>query len=100
MQIAIAGMKARRVKKKRSYFVQVQRRKEIRPRFQTQDLEKLSAPLQLLEELTRRAGNIDSARNPALAIFHALDDARRLAALGAIRTLACVHYLFTVRCFC
>src|SRR5258708_5833812 len=60
----------------------------------------VEAALQLLVEIARRAGNINSARNPALAIFHALDDARRLAALGTIRALACVHHLLTVRCFC
>jgi hypothetical protein len=56
--------------------------------------------LQLFVELTRRAGNINPARYVALTVFHALDDARSLAALGAIRALAGVHHLLTVRCFC
>src|ERR1700722_3242601 len=56
--------------------------------------------LQLLEKLTSRTGNVDTARNAALAIFHALDDARSLAALGTIRALARVHHFLTVRCFC
>src|ERR1017187_6106959 len=57
-------------------------------------------PLELLVEVARRAGNIDPARYAALAVLHALDDARRLAALGTIRALAGVHHLLTVRRFC
>jgi hypothetical protein len=56
--------------------------------------------LQLFEELARRARDIDSAGSAALAIFHAFDDARGLAALGTIGALAGVHYFFTVRGFC
>jgi len=56
--------------------------------------------LQFLVELARRAGNIDPAGHASLAVFHALDDARRLAALGTIRALARVHDLLSVRCFC
>src|SRR5258708_689766 len=70
------------------------------PLFRPRNTKNLIRALQLLEELARRARNIDPARYPALAVFHALHDAGRLAALGAIRALACVHHLFTVCCFC
>src|SRR6266851_2485509 len=70
------------------------------PLFRPRNTKNLIRALQLLEELAPRARNIDTARYPALAIFHALLDAGRLAALGAIRALAGVHHLFTVCCFC
>jgi hypothetical protein len=56
--------------------------------------------LELLEELTRRARNINPAGDVAFAIFHPLHNARGLAALGAIRALGSVHDLLTVSCFC
>jgi hypothetical protein len=56
--------------------------------------------LQLLEELAAWAGNVYPARDAAFAVFHALDDAGGLAALGAIRALGCVHDLLAVGCFC
>lgn len=58
------------------------------------------AILQLLEEFTRRAGNINPARSAALAVFHALHDARGLPTLGTIRALAGIHDLLTICCFC
>src|ERR1700722_598160 len=54
---------------------------------------------QFLEELARRAGNINPAGNVALAVLHPLDDAGRLAALGAIGALGSVHHLLAVGCF-
>src|SRR5262249_38767858 len=45
------------------------------------------AVLQLLEELARRARYKDAATDVALAVFHALHDAGRLAALGTVRAL-------------
>src|SRR4029077_8672704 len=56
--------------------------------------------LQLLEKLTRRARDVNPARDAAFAVFHALDDARGLAALGAIRALGGVHDLLAVSCLC
>ena len=60
---------------------------------------KLETNLQLLEKLTCRAGYINPTRYAALAIFHALHDARRFAALGTIRALARIHHFLTVRRF-
>ena len=59
-------------------------------------LQLASRILKLLEELTARARDINPARDAALAVFHALDDARGLAALGAIRALGGVHDLLAV----
>jgi hypothetical protein len=56
--------------------------------------------LQLLEKITRRARNINSAWDAAFAVFDPLHDARGLAALGAIRALGSVHDLLAVRGFC
>jgi hypothetical protein len=56
--------------------------------------------LQLLVKRASRTRNINPARYVALAVLHALDDPRRLAALGTIRALARVHHLLTVRRFC
>jgi len=39
---------------------------------------------QFLIKFARRAGNIDPAGDAALAVFHAFDDARLFAALGAV----------------
>src|SRR5260370_14223576 len=55
--------------------------------------------LQLFKKLASRAGNINSAWHAPLTVFHALDDASRLAAFRAIRALARVHHLLTIRCF-
>ena len=55
--------------------------------------------LQLFVEFARGAGNVDAARDIALPVFYALYDARRLAALGAIRALGCVHHLLTISRF-
>ena len=43
--------------------------------------------------------DVDSAGNVALAVFHPLHDARRLAALGAIRALGGVHDLLAICVF-
>jgi len=56
--------------------------------------------LELLEKLTARAGNVNPAGDAALAVFHALDNARGFAALGAIRARCGVHDLLAVGCFC
>ena len=56
--------------------------------------------LKFLVEVARRAGDIDPARNAALSVFYALDDARRLAALGTVGRLRRVHYLLAVTCLC
>src|SRR5579864_6888110 len=56
--------------------------------------------LELLEELTCRARDVNSARDTAFAVLHALHDARRFAALGAIGTLGGIHDLLAVGCFC
>jgi hypothetical protein len=55
--------------------------------------------LELLVEIAHRARDVDSAGDAALAVLHALDDARRLAALGTVGRLRRVHYLLTVTCF-
>ena len=59
-----------------------------------------TCPLQLLEEFTTRAGNIDSAGHAALAIFHALHDAGLLAAFGTCGRFRGIHDLFPVGCLC
>ena len=56
--------------------------------------------LQLLEEFTRRARDVNPARNATFTIFYAFDDPCGLAALGAIRAFGGVHYLFAVCSFC
>jgi hypothetical protein len=52
--------------------------------------------LELLEELASRAGDVNSARNPALAVLDALHDAGGFGALRTIGALVGVHDLFTV----
>src|SRR6266852_1775085 len=52
------------------------------------------------KKLAARARNIDSSGHAALAIFHALDDAGVLAALGTGGRFRCIHDLFPVGCFC
>lgn len=61
---------------------------------------KFEIRLQLLEKLASRTGNVNPARNTAHAVLHALYDARRFAALWAIRALARIHYFFPVRRLC
>src|ERR1019366_8662285 len=56
--------------------------------------------LQLFVEIPRRARNKHAARNIALTIFDPLHDARRLAALRAIRAFGGVHDLLAVCSFC
>lgn len=55
--------------------------------------------LEFFEEFASRTRNVNSAGNTALTVFHSLHNARCLAALGTIRTLAGVHNLFSIRCF-
>ena len=55
--------------------------------------------LELFVEIASGTRDINSAWNPALAVLHALDDARRLAALGTVGRLRRVHYLLAVTCF-
>lgn len=52
--------------------------------------------LQLFEELAGGAGDVDAARNAALTILDALDDAGGFGALRAIRALVGIHDLLTV----
>ena len=52
--------------------------------------------LELFEELARRAGDIDSARDAALTILHTLDDAGGFGALRTVRALVSIHYLLAV----
>ena len=56
--------------------------------------------LKFLVEVAYRARNVDSAGDAALAVLDALDDARRLVALGTVSRLRRVHYLLAVTCFC
>ena len=51
-------------------------------------------------EFAARAGNKNAAGSTALAVFHALDDACRFAALWAISALRRVHYLLTICGLC
>jgi len=55
-------------------------------------------PLKLFIELAGGAGNEDPPGDAALPVFYPLYDTRRLAALGTIRALGCVHHLLTVCC--
>jgi hypothetical protein len=55
--------------------------------------------LEFLVEFAAGAGNKDSAGGIALAVFYAFHNPGRLAALGAIGALGCVHYLLAVRRF-
>ena len=52
--------------------------------------------LQLLVKLAGGAGNENPAGGAAFAVLHPFDDARGLAALGAVGALGGVHYLLTV----
>jgi len=52
--------------------------------------------LELFAEFAGGAGNEDSARDAAFAIFDALHDTRGLAALGTVGALGGVHHFFAV----
>jgi len=56
--------------------------------------------LKLFVEIAHGARNVDAAGDAALAVLYALDDARRLAALGTVGRLRRVHYFLAVTCFC
>lgn len=60
----------------------------------------LKRRLKFLVEVARGARNINSAGNAALAVFYALDDARRLFTLGTVGRFCRVHFLLAVACFC
>ena len=55
--------------------------------------------LKFFVEVADRARDVDAAGDAALAVLYALDDARRLAALGTVGRLRRVHYLLAVTCF-
>ena len=55
--------------------------------------------LKFLVELAHRTRDIDPARDAALAVLYALDDARWLAAFGTVRGLRRVHYLLAITRF-
>jgi hypothetical protein len=50
-------------------------------------------------EFAARAGNKDTAGDVAFAVFHALYDPRRLAALRAVSAFGSIHYFLAVRRF-
>ena len=56
--------------------------------------------LQLLVKLASGAGDIHSARHAALPVLHSFHNPGRFRALGAIRALSGVHFLFTVARLC
>ena len=56
--------------------------------------------LKLFVKFAARAGNKNSAGSTALAVFHPLHDARRLAALGAIGALRGIHDFLAVCSLC
>jgi len=56
--------------------------------------------LQLLVKLAGRAGDENPAGDVAFAVLHALHDAGRLAALGTVGALGCVHHFFAIRGLC
>ena len=55
--------------------------------------------LKLLKEIAGGAGDVDTARDTALAIFNAFHNPCRLGALRAVRTLIRVHDLLAVTGF-
>ncbi len=55
--------------------------------------------LKLLVKFASRAGDIHAPWHPAFAVFHPLHNARRFAALRAIRALRGIHYLLAICCF-
>ena len=52
--------------------------------------------LKPFEKVTRRARDVHAARRSALPVFDTLDNARRLAALGAVGTLGGVHRFLAI----
>src|ERR1035437_4194040 len=54
-----------------------------------------SSHLELLEELARRAGDVNAAGYAALTVLHTLDDTGGLGALGAVCALVGVHHLLS-----
>jgi len=62
--------------------------------------ESLESSSKFLVEFAGGVRDVDAARDTALAVFDALDDARGLAAFGAVGRLGCVHDLLAVTCFC
>ena|SRR5271156_956126 len=66
----------------------------------TENRELRTCFLQLLEEFTARARNIDSAGDASLAIFHALYDAGLFAAFGTCGRFRGIHDLLPVGCLC
>jgi hypothetical protein len=52
--------------------------------------------LKLLVEFAGGARDENSAGNAAFAVFHALSDASRFAALGAVSALGSVHYFLAI----
>ena len=55
--------------------------------------------LKFFVEVAGGARDVDAARNAALAVLHALDDACGFAALGTVGRLRRVHYFLAVTCF-
>jgi len=55
--------------------------------------------LELFVEFASGAGDVHPARHSAFPILDALHNARRLGALGTIRALGGIHFLFTVARF-
>ena len=59
----------------------------------------LPCRLELFEEITCRAGDIDSAGNAAFAVLDALNDACCFGALRTFCALVGIHDLLAVACF-
>jgi hypothetical protein len=51
-------------------------------------------------EFTARAGNKNAAWYASFAVLHPLNDARRLAALGAVGALRGIHNLLAICSLC
>ena len=56
--------------------------------------------LKFFVEVAGGARDVDAARNAALAVLHALDDACGFAALGTVSRLRRVHYFLAVAGLC
>jgi hypothetical protein len=63
------------------------------------ETKKLENNLKFLVEIAHRARDVDSAGDAALAVLDALDDTRRLAALGTVSRLRRVHHLLAITSF-
>ena len=61
---------------------------------------RLKQRVKLFVEIALGARDGDAAGDAALAVLHALHDARRLAAFGTVGRLRRVHCLLAVTCFC